>query len=89
MPPDVRLLLAVLLSCCALLSLAVAYLGGSLRALRADLEALRRSLALLDGRVTKANGALTVEVRRLDQVEQELSEHLEDPIGALRRPVRV
>jgi len=47
-----------------------------------------KSIVLVDRRVDRCNGAAEVEARRLDALSAELSEHLQDPIGALAQPPR-
>jgi hypothetical protein len=57
--------------------------------LRSDMRSLARVLVIMDRRIDRCGAALEVEVRRLDAIESELSEHLQDPITALSVPPRL
>lgn len=71
------------------LALAVVALALWMRSVRSNLVSLAHAVMLLDRRVDRCDGALGVEVRRIDALESELSEHLQDPLGVLSQPPRL
>jgi hypothetical protein len=57
--------------------------------LRSEIRSICRVLVIMDRRIDRCGAALEVEVRRLDAIESELSEHLQDPMTALSVPPRL